>query len=85
MDAKGTARAHLVGHSMGGATALLLASITPIGCERHPRRTGRARVRDHMAYIEGFIAEKRAKKLRPVLEMLVADPALISKDMSRTS
>jgi pyruvate dehydrogenase E2 component (dihydrolipoamide acetyltransferase) len=35
----------------------------------------------NMDYIDGFIAEKRAKKLRPVLEMLVAHPEMISKDM----
>ena len=35
----------------------------------------------NMDYINGFIAEKRAKKLRPVLEMLVAQPEMISKDM----
>jgi hypothetical protein len=28
-----------------------------------------------------FISETRARKLRPVLEMLVADPGLITADM----
>jgi pyruvate dehydrogenase E2 component (dihydrolipoamide acetyltransferase) len=82
MDAKGIARAHLVGHSMGGAVALILAlqqpdrvaSVTAIA-------TGGLGAEINMDYINGFIAEKRAKKLRPVLEMLVHDPALISKDM----
>ena len=82
MDAKGIAKAHLVGHSMGGAVALYLAL-------NHPDRvasvtaiaTGGLGAEINMDYINGFIAEKRAKKLKPVLEMLVHDPSLISKDM----
>ena len=82
MDTKGIDRAHLVGHSMGAAVALALAL-------NHPERVGSVTAlapgglgsEINMAYIDGFIAEKRAKKLRPVLEMLVHDPALISKDM----
>ena len=82
MEAKGIDKAHLVGHSMGGAVALGLAlekpdrvaSVTAIA-------TGALGAEINMDYINGFIAEKRAKKLRPVLEMLVHDPALISKDM----
>jgi pyruvate dehydrogenase E2 component (dihydrolipoamide acetyltransferase) len=34
-----------------------------------------------MAYIDGFMQAKRRKQLQPVLEMLVADPALISREM----
>jgi len=82
MDTKGIKKAHLVGHSMGGAVALSLAlnqpqrvaSVTAIAA-------GGLGAEINMDYINGFIAEKRAKKLRPVLEMLVHDPALISKDM----
>jgi pyruvate dehydrogenase E2 component (dihydrolipoamide acetyltransferase) len=32
-------------------------------------------------FIEGFIAETRARKLKAVLQTLVADPSLISADM----
>jgi pyruvate dehydrogenase E2 component (dihydrolipoamide acetyltransferase) len=82
MDAKDIKKAHLVGHSMGGAVALHLAlpqparvaSVTAVA-------PGGLGPEINMDYINGFIAEKRAKKLRPVLEMLVHDPALISKDM----
>ena len=34
-----------------------------------------------MGFIEGFIAETRARKLKAVLQDLVADPSLISADM----
>ena len=34
-----------------------------------------------MAYIDGFMAAKRRKQLQPVLEMLVADPQMVSREM----
>ena len=34
-----------------------------------------------MVYIDGFMAAKRRKQLQPVLEMLVADPAMVSREM----
>jgi pyruvate dehydrogenase E2 component (dihydrolipoamide acetyltransferase) len=82
MDAKGIAKAHLVGHSLGGAIALDLAL-------NHSDRVASATAicsaglgpEINMAYIDGFMAAKRRKQLQPVLEMLVADPALVSHEM----
>ncbi len=82
MDAKNMGKAHLVGHSMGGATALALAghaadrvaSLTLIA----PAGLGSE---INMDYINGFISQSRAKKLRAVLEMLVADPEAITSEM----
>ena len=82
MDAKEIAKAHLVGHSLGGAIALDLAL-------NHPDRVASATLicsaalgpEINMAYIDGFMQAKRRKQLQPVLEMLVADPAMISRDM----
>jgi len=82
MDAKNIKKAHLVGHSMGGATALAVASnasdrvasatlIAPAGLGSEI----------NMNYINGFISQSRAKKLRGVLEMLVADPGAITSEM----
>ncbi|MGI9451936.1 MAG: acetoin dehydrogenase dihydrolipoyllysine-residue acetyltransferase subunit [Geminicoccaceae bacterium] len=82
MDAKTIEKAHLVGHSMGGATALALAAdksdrvasatlIAPAGLGSEI----------NMDYINGFIEQKRAKKLRAVLELLVADPNAITTEM----
>jgi pyruvate dehydrogenase E2 component (dihydrolipoamide acetyltransferase) len=82
MDAKGISSAHLVGHSLGGAVALLIASkpeqrvsaltlIAPGGLGPEIAQN----------FIDGFIAETRPRKLRPVLEMLVADPSQVTGDM----
>ncbi|NJO36658.1 MAG: acetoin dehydrogenase dihydrolipoyllysine-residue acetyltransferase subunit, partial [Rhizobiales bacterium] len=82
MDSQGIERAHLVGHSMGGATSIALArkagdrvaSLTLIA----PAGLG---PEINMDYIDGFISQSRAKKLRAVLEMLVADPQAITSEM----
>jgi pyruvate dehydrogenase E2 component (dihydrolipoamide acetyltransferase) len=82
MDAKGIDKAHLVGHSLGGAVALDLAL-------NHPERAASATLicsaglgpEINMAYIDGFMQARRRKQLQPVLAMLVADPAMISRDM----
>jgi pyruvate dehydrogenase E2 component (dihydrolipoamide acetyltransferase) len=82
MDAKGIAKAHLVGHSLGGAIALDLAL-------NHRDRVASVTVicsaalgpEIDMVYIDGFMAAKRRKQLQPVLEMLVADPAMVSHEM----
>jgi pyruvate dehydrogenase E2 component (dihydrolipoamide acetyltransferase) len=82
MDAKEIAKAHLVGHSLGGAIALDLAlnhadrvaSVTAI-C------SAGLGPEINMVYIDGFMAAKRRKQLQPVLEMLVADPQMVSREM----
>jgi pyruvate dehydrogenase E2 component (dihydrolipoamide acetyltransferase) len=82
MDALELGKAHLVGHSLGGAIAAHLA-IT------QPDRVASASLiapaglgpEINIGFIEGFIAENRARKLRTVLQQLVVDPNLISADM----
>jgi pyruvate dehydrogenase E2 component (dihydrolipoamide acetyltransferase) len=82
MDAKEIAKAHLVGHSLGGAIALDLAL-------DHPERVASATLlcpaalgpEINMTYIDGFMQAKRRKQLQPVLEMLVANPAMVSREM----
>ena len=77
---KGFEKVHLVGHSLGGAVALKaavhpsvasLVLIAPVGLGQEINAD----------FLEGFLAAKRRKALQPVLEQLVADPALISRDM----
>ena len=82
LDALKIARAHLVGHSMGGAVSLQLAATKPdlvasatLIC---PAGLGPEIA---MEYINGFIEASRGKKLEPVLQMLVANPALVTRDM----
>lgn len=82
LDALGIDRAHLVGHSMGGAVSLLMAL-------EHPHRVAGATLIAPgglgpdiaMDYIDGFIEASRRKKLEPVLQMLVANPDLVTSDM----
>jgi pyruvate dehydrogenase E2 component (dihydrolipoamide acetyltransferase) len=82
MDAKKIGQAHLVGHSMGGAIVLALAA-------EHGHRVATLTLiapagfgsEINMDYINGFIEQTRAKKLRAVLELLVADPGSITAEM----
>ena len=82
MDAAGIDRAHLVGHSLGGAIALAIALDAP---DRVTALTLVAPVGlgEEIAgdFIAGFISETRSRKLRPVIEMLVANPDMVSADM----
>jgi pyruvate dehydrogenase E2 component (dihydrolipoamide acetyltransferase) len=82
MDAVGMESAHLIGHSMGGAVALKLAA------------TARPRVRSlaliasvglgpeiNGGYIRGYVSAPSRRELKPLLEQLFADPALVSRQM----
>jgi pyruvate dehydrogenase E2 component (dihydrolipoamide acetyltransferase) len=82
MDALGLERAHFVGHSLGGAISAHLAATRPDRVASvsliAPAGLGRE---INIDFIEGFIAESRARKLKAVLQNLVADPSLISAEM----
>ncbi len=82
MDALGLTRAHLAGHSLGGAIALQVAA------------THRDRVASvtlvcsaglgadiNGAYLDGFMTADRRKDMKPVLETLFASPEIVSRDM----
>ncbi|MFT8719278.1 acetoin dehydrogenase dihydrolipoyllysine-residue acetyltransferase subunit [Acetobacter sp.] len=78
----GVSRAHIVGHSLGGAIALelakaepdLVASLTLIA----PAGLGQD---INMDFINGFIEADRRKTLEPVLQHLVHEKSLISRKM----
>jgi len=82
MGAIGAEKAHLVGHSLGGGVCLAIAL-------DHPEKAASVTMLApaglgpdiSMEYIDGFIGASRAKKLKPVLEMLVANPDLVTRDM----
>ena len=82
LAAAGLEAAHLAGHSLGGAIALQLALAAPARAASltliAPAGLGPEINAD---YIEGFIAAERRKEMKGVLQMLFADPALVSRDM----
>jgi pyruvate dehydrogenase E2 component (dihydrolipoamide acetyltransferase) len=76
-------RAHLVGHSLGAAVAARLAIDHP-GLARSvtliaPAGLSASGVSDD--FLTGVIEADRARDLKPVLELLLADPAMVTKDM----
>lgn len=79
MDAVGIARAHLIGHSMGGAVCLALAdreparvrSLTLVG----PAGLGQKINSD---VIRGLVAARSRDELAPLLRMLFADAARVT-------
>jgi pyruvate dehydrogenase E2 component (dihydrolipoamide acetyltransferase) len=75
-------RYYLVGHSLGGAVALSYAIKNPEAVTGLTLLAP-AGLGDEIngAFVEGFIAAGRRKEMRSVLETLVADPELISRDM----
>jgi pyruvate dehydrogenase E2 component (dihydrolipoamide acetyltransferase) len=83
MAAAGVEAAHLVGHSLGGAVAARIAidhpgkvrTLTLIAPAYMPGGT----LADD--FLTGIAGGNRARDLKPWLEMLVADPASVSKDM----
>lgn len=82
MDALEIPRAHVAGHSLGGAIALQMAlnfpgrvaSVTLV-C---PAGLGSEISRD---YIENFVAADKRKDMRAAVEPLFADASLVTRDM----
>ncbi len=83
MDALGVPKAHLVGHSLGGAIAMFLAI-------KQPQRVASATLvcpgglgpEIDMGFIEGVLAAERRKPMQEVLGRLFADPAAATRQMA---
>jgi len=78
----GVARVHAVGHSLGGAIVAQLAL-------DQPQRVASLALLNsaglgpeiNRGYIEGFVAAASRRELKPVVEQLFADPALVSRQL----
>jgi len=76
-------RVHVIGHSLGGAVAARLAADHPelvetisLICPSSLPGTNPSE-----EFLTGMAEGQRARDLKPLLEMLFADPALVTKDM----
>jgi pyruvate dehydrogenase E2 component (dihydrolipoamide acetyltransferase) len=82
LDALSIERVHLVGHSMGGGISLLSALRRP---ERVASLTLIASAglgaEINTAFIGGFVRATRRREMADVLNLLVRDPALVSRTM----
>ena len=82
MDEMGVEKAHLFGHSMGGAVAASFAI-------QHPERVqslsliASAGLGEEIngEYIEGFIAANRRKEMKSTLGLLFANPDLVNRQL----
>ena len=82
MDSMRVNKAHIAGHSLGGAVAILFALNHPERCSSLVliASAGLGPEID-TGYIRGFISSTRRNELRPQLEKLFADSRLITRQL----
>ena len=82
MGAQNLGPVHLVGHSLGAAVAVMLA-LDRSGQVKSLTAVCGAGVSGMLnrAYVEGFVAATRRKDLKPVIEMLFAEPTRVTREM----
>ncbi|HEX7439617.1 MAG TPA: acetoin dehydrogenase dihydrolipoyllysine-residue acetyltransferase subunit [Caldimonas sp.] len=82
LDRIGVERVHVVGHSMGGAIAAQMALAAPQRIASLVLvATAGLGAEINSGYTEGFVGAATRRELKPVVEQLFADPALVSRQM----
>lgn len=81
MDALGIGKAHIVGHSMGGAIGMQLAAGQPGKVKSLTLICSAGLGSDIGSYVEDYVAAQGRKDLKPVLEQLFADKSLVSRQL----
>lgn len=82
LDALGISRAHLVGHSLGGAVVAAVARSTPgrVASLTLLAPVGYSADAD-AEYLRGFAAAATRRELKPLVGRLFADPALVTRQL----
>lgn len=82
MNAVGIEAAHLAGHSMGGAVSLAVAQAAPQRVRSLVLISSAALGEEiNGAYIDGFVAAKDRRALKPVLADLFSDAGLVTRQL----
>jgi pyruvate dehydrogenase E2 component (dihydrolipoamide acetyltransferase) len=82
MDEMGVEKAHLFGHSMGGAVAASLAIQHPDKVQSLSLIASAGLGEEiNSEYIEGFIAANRRKEMKSTLGLLFANPDLVNRQL----
>jgi pyruvate dehydrogenase E2 component (dihydrolipoamide acetyltransferase) len=82
LDAAGLERAHLTGHSMGGAVAIGFARARPEAVASLTLIASAGLGPEINAdYIEGFVAARSRREMAPLLELLFADPGAVTRQL----
>ena len=82
LDALGIERAHLVGHSLGGAVVAAVAKAAPgrVASLTLLAPAGYTAEAD-ATYLRGFAAATSRRELKPLLGRLFADPSLVTRQL----
>ncbi|QID16942.1 acetoin dehydrogenase dihydrolipoyllysine-residue acetyltransferase subunit [Nitrogeniibacter mangrovi] len=82
MDALDIGSAHLAGHSMGGAVSLAIAEAAPARVDSLTLICSAGLGEEiNGAYIDGFVAAKDRRALKPLLTQLFSDASLVTRQL----